>query len=59
MTREQKINFLLNNLVDMNQPKVHSGEVSAAELANFIAEQRERYNAMSDLQIDNMMLINC
>ncbi len=59
MTKQEKIDFLLNNIVDMNKHKVHSGEVSSAELANFVAEQRARYNEMSDLQIDNIMLINC
>lgn len=58
MDRQEMIEMLVDNLKRMNHYKVQSGEVTQERLDAFIAEQRERYEAMSDVQLRNMIVIN-
>ena len=58
MERQEMIEMLVDNLKRMNHHKVQSGEVTQERLDAFIAEQRERYEAMSDVQLRNMIVIN-
>lgn len=58
-SKEEMINELVQNLWWMNQDKIGNGTVTEESLREFMAQERERYEAMSEMEIRNMMLINC
>jgi hypothetical protein len=56
--RQKYIDLLIENLRRMNAPRVASGKATRRELETLCVEQRARYEAMSDLQIQNMIVVN-
>lgn len=59
MNRNEIIEHLLQNIRWMNAGRIAQGQTSQEEVDAFIEEERTRLSKMSDLQLKNMLLINC
>lgn len=59
MDREEMIEMLLTSLKHMNSYQVsRNNKAEQQELDDFIASERKRYEAMSDLELRNMVVMN-
>jgi len=58
MERQKMITELLENIKLMNAWNVETGALTQTNLDKIVAETKTRYNKMSDLQLQNMCMIN-
>lgn len=58
MPRTEMIKMLLDNLYRMNECRIASGDENYDSIRAFVAEERERYEKMSDMQLRNLIVIN-
>jgi len=57
MDKDEMIEELCDNLWHINWRRVEAGLTTELDLRNWILTERDRYLAMSDLQIMNMFLM--
>ena len=59
MDRQDAINQLIKNIELMNAHKVAEGIITRKELGDFIENQKLRYAEKTDVQLQNLLFINC
>jgi len=58
MNRQEMITMLCQSLRLMNGERVANGQVTQEELDRFVESERSRYEAMDDLQLHSICVIN-